>query len=55
MDDPLSAQDWEAAVQEYLAQRPIDGSIPLKQIWHEDTIELRAYEIFLRRTRRGTI
>lgn len=41
--------DWLVAEREYLAQRPIDGSIPRKQLWHEDTIEQRAYRIFLAR------
>lgn len=45
----LQLQDWLTAECEYLAQRPIDGSIPLKQLWGEDTIELRAYQIYLAR------
>jgi hypothetical protein len=47
MDDAV--KDWLAAEAEYLAQRPVDGSIPLKQLWGEDTIERRAYEIYRRR------
>ncbi len=40
------AKDWLAAEAEYLAQRPGDGSIPAKQLWHQDTIEKRAYQKF---------
>jgi hypothetical protein len=50
---PLNQQleDWLIAEREYLAQRPIYGGIPAKQIWHEDTIELRAYEFYVKRTK----
>ncbi len=44
--------DWLLAEREYLAQRPADGSIPRNQLWHEDTIELRAYEIYKKRVGR---
>ncbi len=45
-DEKLGKQDWLTAEAEYLAQRPIDGSIPAKQRWHQDTIEKRAYQKF---------
>ncbi len=49
MSDARALQDWLQAERDYLAQRPIDGSVPLKQMWHEDTVEKRAYEIYKRR------
>lgn len=42
----LALQDWLRAEADYLAQRPADGSIPRKQLWGEDTIALRAYDLF---------
>ncbi len=47
----LALEDWILAEKEYLAQRPADGSIPRKQLWREDTIERRAYEIWEKRIR----
>lgn len=44
--------DWLAAEAEYLAERPIDGSIPRKQLWGEDTIALRAYKKYRARALR---
>jgi hypothetical protein len=50
--DSLAAQDWLIAEREFLAQRPLDGSIPRKQLWG-DTIAKGAYAIFKSRERSG--
>ncbi len=47
MNDAL--QDWLKAEAEYFLQRDRYGHLPLKQIWGEDTIELRAYAIYQER------
>lgn len=52
-ESELALRDWLEAERDYLAQRPVDGSIPLKQVWGEDTIAGRAYEIYRERLRRS--
>jgi len=48
--EELAAQDWFRAEKDYDAQRALDGNIP-HQMWRVDnTIERRAYRIFLART-----
>jgi hypothetical protein len=51
-DQALAVDDWLRAETEYFFQRPLDGSVPFKQLIGEDTIERRAYNLFKARTGR---
>ena len=44
-EEDLTKRDWYAAEIDYLRQYDY-GRPTMKQLWHEDTIEMRAWEIY---------